>query len=54
MENIEYKTWQRKRPFLRVITYDHRGDFLGHEFKNGLTENAYSIKANTFIMENQK
>ena len=42
--NLVETTWLVQYPWPVEITYDQGGEFLGHEFKNGLIENEYSIQ----------
>ena len=36
--NLVETTWLVQYPWPVDITYEHRGEFLGHEFKNRLIE----------------
>ena len=42
--NLVETTWLVRYPWPVEITYDQRGEFLGHEFKKILIENEYGIK----------
>ena len=42
--NLVETMWMVWYPWPVDITYDLRGEFLGHEFKNILIENEYVIK----------
>ena len=54
IENLVEKTWLCRYPRPTIITYDCGNKFLGHAFKNDVTENEYRIKAKCATTANAK
>ena len=44
IENLVETMWMARYPWLVEITYDQRGELIGHEFKHSLIEDEYGIK----------
>ena len=52
ISNLVEQMWLCIYPRLTIIPYYHGNTFLGHAFKNDLSENEYWIKANCATMKN--